>query len=68
MTFETRETYSPITSIRIQDVGIHYDLHVWINHAKSGVLRIRHEELKSVLTLLVEQNEAHKITKDLGGK
>lgn len=42
----------PITSVRAEVFGVHTHVGVWINHAKSGTLVVRNEELKGLLHIL----------------
>jgi len=42
----------PITSIRTETRGGHTHLSLWLNHAKSGTLVLRNDELSDFLDLL----------------
>lgn len=35
----------PVTSLRVETSGVHTRLSIWVNHALSGILTLREEEL-----------------------
>lgn len=50
---------TPITSLRAEVGGGHTHLGVWVNHAKSGTLVLRNEEMPLVLEMLEGREVMH---------
>lgn len=48
----------PITSVRAEVSDGHTHLGIWINHAKSGTLVVRNEELQDLLRVLTDDGSA----------
>ncbi len=58
MSTEYYRLKKPFTSVRTRPVGVHVAMSLWVNHAKTGELTLRQDEVKDVLLALARGSSA----------